>query len=95
MNYCSLIRFVLEPGKSQTEVCWIWPTSHLATDCERLVPSSRWLAAKYAMFRWGLACGMITLDKVPGESNRADLMTKPIIGSRFAALRARALGLPS
>ena len=64
------------------------------TDCERLVRSSRWLAAKYAMLRWGLACGTISLDKVSGDGNLADLMTKPITGSRFYALRARVLGLP-
>ena len=58
------------------------------TDCERLVRSSRWLAAKYAMLRWGLACGTITLDNI------ADLMTKPITGLRFFILRARVLGLP-
>jgi hypothetical protein len=65
------------------------------TDCERLIRSFRWLAAEYPMVRWGLACGTITLDKVPGETNLADLMTKPITGSRFATLRARVLGLPS
>ena len=64
------------------------------TDCERLVRSSRWLAAKYAMLRWGLVCGTISLDKVSGDSNLADLMTKPITGRRFFALRARVLGLP-
>ena len=64
------------------------------TDCDRLVRSSRWLAAKYAMLRWGLACGTISLDKVSGDSNLADLMTKPITGSQFYALRARVLGLP-
>ena len=64
------------------------------TDCSRLIRSSRWLAAKYAMLRWGLACGTITLDKVAAEFNVADIMTKPITGRRFFALRARVLGLP-
>ncbi len=53
------------------------------TDCKRLV----------RLPRWGLACGTITLDKVLGESNLADLTTKPTTGSRFIALRARVLGL--
>ena len=46
------------------------------------------------MLRWGLACGTITLDKIAGDVNIADLMTKPITGLRFFILRARVLGLP-
>ncbi len=42
-----------------------------------------------------VVCGTISLDKVPGDSNLADLLTKPITGSRFYALRARVLGLPA
>ena len=33
------------------------------TECERLKKSSRWMASKYAMIRWGLACGTIDLRK--------------------------------
>jgi hypothetical protein len=65
------------------------------TDCERLVRSSRWLAAKYAVLRWGLACGTYTSDKISGDLNLADLMTKPITGLRFFIILARALGLPN
>ena len=64
------------------------------TDCARLIRSSRWLAAKYAMCRWGLACGTISLDKIDGISNVGDLMTKPLTGQYFFDMRARALGLP-
>ncbi len=39
------------------------------TDCARLVQSSYWLAAKYAMMRWGLAYGSALLDKIDAISN--------------------------
>ncbi len=49
-----------------------------------------------------LACGPPTHPspfqvaiRYVGDSNLADLMTKPITGSRFYALRARVLGLPT
>ena len=64
------------------------------TDCARLVRSSRWLAAKYAMMRWGLACGVISLDKIDALSNVGDLMTKPLTGQYFFDMRQRVLGLP-
>ena len=32
------------------------------TGCERLSKSSRWMASRYAMIRWGLACGTINLE---------------------------------
>ena len=41
---------------------------------------SRWLAAKYAMIRWGLSCRTIDLRKVEAEMNPADILTKPIAG---------------
>ena len=42
----------------------------------------------------GVGLRTITLDKIAGDVNIADLMTKPITGLRFFILRARGLGLP-
>ena len=64
--------------------------SHL----ERFRRGTRFLAAKYAMLRWGIACRAITLERVSATHQIADIMTKPITGAAFHALRARALGLP-
>ncbi len=64
--------------------------SHL----ERFRRSTRFMAAKYAMLRWGIACRAITLERVPATHRIADIMTKPITGAAFHALRARVLGLP-
>ena len=61
---------------------------------ERFRRSTRFLAAKYAMLRWGIACRAITLERVPATHQIADIMTKPITGAEFHALRARVLGLP-
>ena len=63
------------------------------TGCERLVKTSRWMATRYAMIRWGLSCGTIDLRKIRAEDNSADIVTKCLIGIRFARLRARVLGL--
>ncbi len=52
------------------------------------------MAAKYAMLRWGIACRAITLERVGSEDQIADIMTKPLTGPAFHALRARVLGLP-
>ena len=65
------------------------------TDCARLIRSFRWLAAKYAMMRWGLAYGTITLDKVAAMFNIADITTKPLTGQRFFDFSACILGLPT
>ncbi len=64
--------------------------SHL----ERFRRSTRFMAAKYAMLRWGIACRAITLERVPATHQIADIMTKPLTGAAFHALRARVLGLP-
>jgi hypothetical protein len=61
---------------------------------ERFRRSTRFMAAKYAMLRWGIACRAITLDRVPAEHQIADIMTKPLTGPAFHALRERVLGLP-
>jgi hypothetical protein len=63
------------------------------TGCERLSKSSRWMATRYAMIRWGLSCGTIELAKVPAEDNCADIVTKCLTGALFFKHRARILGL--
>ena len=60
---------------------------------ERLTGKIRWLAAKYAMIRWGIACRAIMLGRVASIGMIADIVTKPIAGAAFSALRARVLGL--
>ena len=64
------------------------------TSCERLVKSSRWLAMRYAMLRWGIACGTIEPRKLLSAENPADGLTKCLVGSDFEKARARLLGLP-
>ena len=63
------------------------------TGCERLSKSSRWMASRYAMIRWGLACGSIDLAKVPAADNCADIVTKCLVGEAFFRHRATILGL--
>ena len=63
------------------------------TACERLVKSSRWLAARYAMIRRGVASDIILPTKVPGASNVANILTKPLHGPAFLTHRATILGL--
>ena len=60
---------------------------------ERMSRATRFLAAKYAMVRWGIACRAITLGQVSSEDQIADIVTKAIVGARFYSLRARVLGL--
>ena len=63
------------------------------TGCERLKKSSRWMATRYAMIRWGLACKTIRLMKVPAADNVADIVTKCLTGAAFIRHRATILGL--
>jgi hypothetical protein len=63
------------------------------TGCERLSKSSRWMASRYAMIRWGLACGSVTLAKVPAADNCADIVTKCLVGEAFIRHRRTVLGL--
>jgi hypothetical protein len=63
-------------------------------NCERLVRSSRWLAMRYAMLRWGIRCGAIRPLKRASEDNPADGLTKCITGAAFTRARARLLGHP-
>ena len=64
------------------------------TTCERLAKSSRWMAMRYAMLRWGIMCGTIAPRKRPTADNPSDGLTKCLIGSSFLVARARLLGLP-
>ena len=63
-------------------------------ECERLRTASRWMATRYALLRWGLACGTFTLDTVPSGLNPANGLTKALTGSAFLRSRAFLLGLP-
>ena len=60
---------------------------------ERMTRATRWLAAKYAMVCWGMACRAIALGQVSSEDMVADIVTKALVGMRFYSLRARVLGL--
>ena len=64
------------------------------TALERLTRTSRWQAARYAMMRWGIETRSITLTKKDGILMVADILTKPLVGARFATLRAAIMGLP-
>ena len=62
--------------------------------CERLRKSSRWMATRYAMIRWGIACGTMRLRKLLAADNNGDILTKALTGRLFDVLRARVLGMP-
>ena len=64
------------------------------TNCERLAKSSRWMAMRYAMLRWGVACGSIGPRKRHTTRNPADGLTKCLTGAPFENARARLLGYP-
>jgi hypothetical protein len=64
------------------------------TSCERLAKKSRWMAMRYAMLRWGIACGTIDPRKLPSSRNPSDGLTKCLVGSAFRNARARLLGHP-
>jgi hypothetical protein len=59
---------------------------------ERLTRYSRWLAARYAMMRWGVAARVIALKKKPARDNAGDLTTKPVVGRLFGRLRSLVMG---
>ena len=61
--------------------------------CDKLVKSSRWLAARYAMLRYGAENHLIAPRFVGAEDNVADLLTKPLTGETFIRLRRIALGI--
>jgi hypothetical protein len=64
------------------------------TSCERLAKKSRWMAMRYAMLRWGIACGTIDPRKLPSSRNPSDGLTKCLVGGAFMNARARLLGHP-
>ena len=64
------------------------------TNCERLDKRSRWMALRYAMLRWGIACGTIRPVKRPSARNVSDGLTKNLTGKLFYNCRARLLGYP-
>jgi len=64
------------------------------TTCERLAKKSRWMAMRYAMLRWGIACGTIDPRKLPSSQNPSDGLTKCLVGRAFICARARLLGHP-
>jgi hypothetical protein len=64
------------------------------TSCERLAKKSRWMAMRYAMLRWGIACGTIDPQKLPSSRNPSDGLTKCLVGKPFMNARARLLGHP-
>jgi hypothetical protein len=64
------------------------------TNCERLAKASRWMAMRYVMLRWGIACGTISPRKLLTAMNPADGLTKCLTGKPFENGRARLLGLP-
>jgi hypothetical protein len=86
----------LELGVAPTEPTPLYTDAQAVTDgssMERMTRATRWLAAKYAMIRWGTACRAIALGQVSSEDMVADIVTKAIVGARFYSLRARVLGL--
>ena len=86
----------LEIGAELVDPTIIWTDSQILLDgtrCERLGKSSRWLAARYAMIRFGIQCGAITARKREGAENVSDIVTKPLAGALFAKHRATILGL--
>jgi len=74
----------------------LWTDSQILLDgtrCERLGKSSRWLAARYAMIRFGIMCGAITACKRDAADNVSDIVTKPLTVATFAKHRATIQGL--
>ena len=64
----------------------------VGTSCERLAKSSRWMAVRYTMLRWGQACRSIEPRKRPSAQNPSDGLTKCLTGVPFLNGRARLLG---
>ena len=58
------------------------------------MPQPCYAALRYAMLRWGIACGTIDPRKLPSARNPSDGLTKCLVGKAFANARARLLGHP-
>jgi hypothetical protein len=87
----------LRMGVAPTVATTIHTDAKAVTDgsaLERLKRSTRFLAAKYAMLRWGIACRAILLKRVDAVDQLADIMTKPVVGAEFRRLHALVLVLP-
>ena len=61
--------------------------------CEKVKSSSRWMATRYAMVRWGVACLTIILLAIASCDNPADMMTKCVPKDAFFRHRAVLLGM--
>ena len=75
----------LELDVAPTEPTPFYTDAQAVTDgssIERMTRATRWLAAKYAMVRWGMACRAIALGQVSSEDMVADILTKAIAGPR-------------
>jgi len=86
----------LDLGVALARPTLMWTDSQIlldGTNCERLGKSSRWLSSRYAMMRFGEACGAIAPTKLAAEENVSNAMTKPEVSSLFVAHRALLLGL--
>jgi hypothetical protein len=64
-------------------------------ECERLSRASRWMAIRYGMLRWGVACSTIKLTKLDADDNPADANTKCLVGPAFIRSRNLLLGYPN
>jgi hypothetical protein len=65
------------------------------TGCERMNLLSRWMSVRLALMRWGVSTGEIIPVKRASAAMVSDILTKPLVGTDFAAARARILGLPA
>ena len=60
--------------------------------CERVNKGSRWMATRYAMIRWAIACLTIVLLGIAAADNPADILTKALPAALFFQHRAVLLG---
>jgi hypothetical protein len=60
--------------------------------CEKVKSSSRWMATRYAMVRWGITCLTLILLAIASSDNPADMMTKCVPKDAFFRHRAVLLG---
>ena len=68
-----------EPTSIFTDAKAVTDGSHL----EKPTRSSRRLATKYAIIRWGIALRAIRLARVEAGAQTADILTKPLVGDEF------------
>jgi hypothetical protein len=63
------------------------------TTSEKVARDMRFMAARYHMLRLGEYDGVIAKAKVASDELRADILTKPLTGTKFIDMRRRILGL--